>query len=154
MPTKPDCICKAGAMVRQTDKTLIVENIGADKGYGPTLYAAIIELARKRKLNGVRPCREPNKVLHKPKEIWRRFSADPQYGALVRVEPVPGVHAEQWLNCVFSVADGTSLVDIDLMRKNWKRFHRYWADNDTFESTWSDMCRDKARLSVAAHQDP
>ncbi|NYT59649.1 hypothetical protein H0A65_12040 [Alcaligenaceae bacterium] len=105
MPSELDVDFVGGAKVCEVGKALSVQNIGAKPGYGPTLYACILELAAARGLKGVFPTREPTKILPKPKEIWRQFAQAPCYTGKIIIRPISPsqlTHSEGWLNQVFS----------------------------------------------------
>ena len=155
MPSQLDVDFVGGAKVCEVRQALLVQNIGAKPGYGPTLYACILELATARGLKGVVPTREPNKILPKPKEIWRQFAHTPCYAEKITTRPLGSshwTHDEAWLNQIYTLVDGAELVGISSMRDRSKRYWSYWHNNGCDEKQLLGLCRNLAIKSVEAHQ--
>lgn len=146
----PAAVCKAAAYLQDNGQVLVMKNVGAEIGFGPTLYALVMELARARGRQGVRPSTEPKKILLKPKRIWQQFHDRPEYQGKVLATPVPGSHKEAWLNMVYSLAPDTSLLDYERKRAEWRTYETFWK-NLHGPVGWRYMAFDMAQRSVEAH---
>lgn len=146
----PKAVCKAAAYLQDDGSVLTVKNVGAEQGFGPTLYVVLMELARKLGRKGVRPCDEPGKILNKPKLIWHRFYNGPEYKGKVLTTPVSGHHSENWLNMVYSLAPDAALLNYKLKRAKWRRYEKFWKDSNGVR-VWRESAFDTAKRSVDAH---
>lgn len=108
----------AAAHVVEQANILVVRNVAAVEGYGPTLYACLIEFARVRGLQGVRPTPDSKQILDRPKRIWRRFFEDGFYRKTIDTRDIPGEHAEPWLNKEYSLRDGAMLLPLQRLYEN------------------------------------
>ena len=153
MPAQSDLTCVAGASVGEGGgNCLTVENVGAKQGYGPTLYAALLELARARKRDGVLPSRDPTKILPKPREIWRQFAQGSAYSTKIGMRGFSGLHPEPWLNNAFFLKEGAMLLPLQAMRNRAASCIAYWVAQGVYESSITDRIMDMAKLSVTAHR--
>jgi len=148
--SESEATCKAAAYLMDDGERLWVQNVGAEQGFGPTLYAAVLELARARGRLGVCPSVEPGKILEKPKRIWEQFYRGAQYEGKVLTKQVPGHHLEPWLNMSYCLALGASLLDYDRKRHEWKAYDAFWTASNAITS-WRDQAFEMARRSVNAH---
>lgn len=148
--SEPAATCKAAAYILDNGKFLQVLNVGAERGFGPTLYAAILELARTRGREGVIPSSDPDKILERPKRIWEQFCRGPQYQGKVLSDSVPGQHPEPWLNRAYRLAPGASLLDYIGKRTEWKAYSSFWEASRAVTG-WRGKAFDMARRSVEAH---
>lgn len=142
--------CKAAAYLEDDGEFLQVRNVGAEQGFGPILYATVLELARARGRAGVIPSREPDKILDKPKRIWERFCNGSEYEGKVLTDPIPGQHPEPWLNRAYRLAPDESLLDYVGKRAEWKAYEAFWKKLHVVTG-WRDCAFDMARRSVDAH---
>lgn len=148
--TWPDAVCKAAAYVQDSGDILTITNVGAESGFGPTLYAAVMECARARGRRGVRPSTEPAKILDKPKRIWKQFHDGTEYKGNVLTVPMHGRHAEPWLNAIYSLAPGAELLDYEQKRAEWKTYKAFWKNSINYDG-WRNIAFDMAQRSVEAH---
>ena len=143
----------AAALVRHSRGALIIRNVGALSGYGPLLYASVLHLARARGHKGVSPSLEPTKILAKPKKIWQRFATDNEYADKVAVKAFDGLHAEPWLNMIYSLIPGHDLFDFDAMRSKANAYWGFWQSREFDSRLLMSPARKMAELSVKAHQE-
>lgn len=109
--------------------TIHMCTVGADEGYGPTLYAAILQFARNEELAGVLPSVTVPSMPPRPKAIWRQFSE--AYDDKISLAPATQqVHAEPWLNHVYALKRGEDLVDLAGMRQRYGVYMRHTRRND------------------------
>jgi hypothetical protein len=142
----------AAALVRYLSGALVIRNVGAQTGYGPLLYASVLHLARARGLNGVIPSTDPFKILDKPKKIWRTFATGKEYAGKVEVRPYDGLHAEPWLNQIYTLNPGQELFAFDAMRGRAKTYWGFWQSRNLDSNLLMHPARTMAELSVQAHQ--
>ena len=148
--SEPAAACKAAAHLLDNGKFLQVRNVGAEQGFGPMLYATVLELARARGRHGVIPSTEQGKILEKPKRIWEQFCNGPEYQGKVLTDPVPGQHPEPWLNMAYRLAPGASLLDYDRKRVEWNAYEAFWNASNTVTG-WRGRAFNMAARSVDAH---
>lgn len=109
--------------------TIHMCTVGADEGYGPTLYASILQFARNEELAGVMPSVTVAAMPPKPAAIWRQFSE--AYDDKISLAPAAqGVHAEPWLNHIYALNRDESLVDLAGMRERYGVYMRHTRGND------------------------
>lgn len=108
----------AAAHVVEQAETLVVRNVAAVEGYGPTLYACLLEYARVRGFQGVQPTPDSRQILDRPKRIWRRFFEDGFYRKTIDTCDIHGEHAEPWLNKRYSLRDGAMLLPLQGLYEN------------------------------------
>lgn len=148
--SEPAATCKAAAYVMDNGKILEVRNVGAEQGFGPILYATVLELARARGRDGVIPSSEPGKILEKPKRIWEQFYKEPEYQGKVLTTSVSGQHPDPWLKMVYSLAYGEQLLDYKHKRWEWEMYENFWKDSNTVTG-WRGHAFKMAQRSVDAH---
>ena len=149
---RPTPVLLAAALVRQKSGALLIRNVGAEKGYGPLLYASVLHLARARGRMGVIPSQDPSKILAKPKNIWRKFATDDDYTDKVALTAFDGRHAEPWLNMIYSLRSGQDLISFDDMRSRTRSYWGFWQSRGFREASLAEHARELAALSVKAHQ--
>lgn len=109
--------------------TIHMRAVGADEGYGPTLYASILQFARNEALAGVLPSVSVAAMPPKPAAIWRQFSE--AYDNKISLAPAAQeVHAEPWLNQIYALSHGAELVDLSGMRERYGIYMRHTRHND------------------------
>lgn len=146
----PRAVCKAAAYIADDGKILIVKNVGAEQGYGPTLFAVLMELARARGRKGVAAPNEPGSILEKPKLILQRFCHGAEYEGKVQTTPASGKHTEEWLNMLYSLEPKATLLDYNCKRAKWKAYEAFW-QNWGGSGYWRVDAFDMAQRSVDAH---
>jgi len=115
-------VVAAAWVARDTaNNILYVEAVGAVGGYGPTLYAAIFQMAFDDDNVGVSPSLKPGKTLQRASRIWQRFSTN--YGDLIALQERGGEWTdEQWLNIVYSLR--RPLLNLKAMRDRYRSYLR------------------------------
>lgn len=134
---------------RHSGREILVNNIAALDGYGPTMYAALIQLAYDDKHVGVLPSQDPSKIVERAKRIWQRFSTD--YPAKISLTPTGmSRHKESWLNNSYSLAT-PPLVDLDAMRNRYRNYLAYPDSNGQVKIALHDLAHALGQKSVDAH---
>ena len=142
----------AVAQVELRSNKLFVKNVASKKGYGPTLYALLLQIAKNDGYSGVCPIQEPTKILDKPKEIWRQFSIN--YPGQITSEPLDNKpHIDSWLNCCYKLC-GIDIIDLKSMQDRRDRFMLLTDDdeNNFVDSVLIDMALDLGKASVSAYE--
>ena len=140
------------AQVNLISNKLFVKNVTSQNGYGPTLYALILQVAKKYGYSGVCPSQDPTKILDKPKEIWRQFSVN--YPEQITLKPLSGKpHAEPWLNCCYELS-GKDIIDLESMQYRRNRFLLLTDEdeNNFVDRILMDMALDFGKASVRAYE--
>lgn len=116
-----DVACIASAYVRRTPANLLVlDNVVARAGYGPTLYATLLQIARDGDYLGVAAPETPCNVLERAKPLWARFVVS--YPGQIGSAPLRHYqHPEGWLNQSYS-GIGTDLVALEVLRRQTERY--------------------------------
>ena len=99
------------------------------------------------------PSLDPTKILAKPKKIWLRFATDEEYADKVTVERFDGIHAELWLNMIYSLIPGQDLFAFEAMRSKANSYWRFWQSRKFDSSLLASPARKIAERSVQAHHE-
>lgn len=144
----------AAARFTVTSNILVVKNTAADDGYGPTLYAVLLELARAWALEGASPYNQPGKVAKKAKNIWLRFKTHSDYENKVLTSqlPISSGHSESWLNEVYSLTGRNPLISIKPMCKRGKNFLEIRRKQKKSDIVFSQRLSEFLEKSVEAYK--
>lgn len=147
-----DVTILAAALIERREGVLDVTNLASTWGYGPTLYAALIQLAKEEGLEGVI---SSTPASPEAKPMLRCFTTD--YEGKIAASPTDKTdHSESWLNCSLSLV-GRPFMELASMRKRYSEYLHLEPDSAQRRLDHKAIRHevfDKAHLSVAAHVRP
>lgn len=119
--TATDVEFVAAARLRfEDDGSAVVANLAAKCGFGPSMYACLMQMVTNDGEGYLYPTQTKGKIVPQSKEIWRQFHEDYDGRILTKATP-DGPHDEPWLNCGYRVSEN-SLVDLTSIRDRYTQY--------------------------------
>ena len=126
----------------------VLKNIAASGGYGPTMYACLIQMISDDGPGFFYPSQVKGEIVDASIKIWRRFHDNCDL-IDIKHEGADGPHSEPWLNCGYRVKS-EPLIDLAPARARYKTYVSLIPPRA--EGTIRDLAFDFCQASVRAYK--